>query len=207
MLKRIWLILILGTVFNSSAYAEIRYTEDSSPPALGWESALKFFSRSPASSNSTSSGSIGDYGDSAFFLDQTMFVNNTYVSEGQPAPKWGLNAGYEWDQSWYGTGIYVNYVNYSLAEKFSVTSGFYYPRLESGFPLYVRANIGLGYYTDDIENKGATFDYNAGLGLRFFSTSGSWLFNLEVGSRNYTRLLKSQSAESIIVGSGLAITF
>lgn len=188
----------------SSARAEVRYTEDSRPPALGWESALKFFSRDPASSSSSSAS--GDYGDSAFFLDQTMFVNTTYVSEGQPSPKWGLNAGYEWDHSWYGTGVYVNYVNYRLAEKFSVTSGFYYPRLESGFPLYVRANIGFGYYTNDIDNKGATFDYNAGLGLRFFS-SGDWLFNLEVGSRNYTRLLKSQSAESIIVSSGLAITF
>lgn len=210
MFRRLGLTLILSAFLYLPAGAEIRYTEEAPPPATGWESALKFFSRSPSSASVSTSGGTEGIGDSAFFLDQSFYVNNKYLSDNLPNPRFGFNVGYEWDQSWYGSGIYINYVTFEKnnlqAEKFSVTGGFYYPRIETGFPLYARANVGLGYYTNDIDNKGMTFDYNAGLGIRFFSSS-SWLFNLEVGSRNYTRLLKSESAQSIIIGSGLAFTF
>lgn len=208
MVRRIWLAVLIGFVFNQPALAENRYSEEVAPPSVGWESALKFFTRGPASNSVATSPGSGAPGDSAFFLDQNFFVNSKYLSDGVERPKFGFNGGYEWDQSWYGTGIYLNYVAFNkMAEKFSVTTGFYYPRIESGFPLYVRANVGLGYYnTDDEDQKGATVDYNAGLGIRFF-TSSNWVFNLELGSRNHTRLLKSASAQSIIVGSGLAITF
>lgn len=197
-----WGLLFLSAFFLSPlCLAETKYTETIAPPSVGWESALKFFSRSPSSTPNSSY-----YGDSAFQLDQSFFVNNQYVSEGLSSPRWGINLGYEWDQSWYGSGIYLNYVDFQQALKYSVTGGFYYPRLESGFPLYIRAHIGLGYYSNDFETKGVTFDYNAGLGLRFFS-GNNWLFNLEVGSRNHTLILNSESAESIVVGSGVAITF
>lgn len=211
MTRWFWLTLILSAFWTHPALAEVRYNENAPPPATGWESALKFFSRTPASGSvSASSGSTGDIGDSAFFLDQSFYVSNKYLSDDVAKPRFGFNAGYEWDQSWYGSGIYLNYVTFEeaseRAEKFSVAGGFYYPRIESGFPLYARANIGLGYYTNDLDNKGMTIDYNAGLGIRFYSST-SWLFNLEIGSRNHTRLLKSESAQSIIVGSGLAFTF
>lgn len=211
MVQQLALTLILSVFFGASAHAEVRYAEDAPPPATGWESALKFFSRTPASGSvSAAASGSGDIGGSAFFLDQSFYVNNKYLSDGVPDPRFGFNAGYEWDQSWYGSGLYINYVTFekngAQAEKFSVAGGFYYPRIESGFPLYARANVGLGYFTNDLDNKGMTFDYNAGIGIRFYSSS-RWLFNLEVGSRNYTRLLKSESAQSIIVGSGLAFTF
>jgi hypothetical protein len=214
MLLRLWFICILSVVIAPRALAiqlpseETRYSEEDAPPATGWESAMKFFSRSPSSSVATSSGGHTEPGDSALFFDQNFFMNSKYLSDGVERPKFGFNAGYEWDQSVFGSGIYVNYVSFSKeAEKFSVTGGFYYPRIETGFPLYLRANIGLGQYnTEDADQKGATFDYNASLGLRFF-TDKAWMFNLEIGSRNHTRLLKSASAQSIVVGSGLAITF
>lgn len=216
MLLRLWFICILSTFIASQAIAtttplpgeETRYSEETTPPAVGWESAMKFFSRKPSSSVSTSSEGPTELGDSAFFFDQNFFVNSKYLSDGVERPKFGFNAGYEWDQSIFGSGIYLNYVSFNkIAEKFSVTGGFYYPRIETGFPLYLRANIGLGHYnTEDADQKGATFDYNASLGLRFF-TDKAWMFNLEIGSRNHTRLLKSASAQSIVVGSGMAITF
>lgn len=215
MFKRIWISCILSSVLALPTLAmelpreETRYSEESAPPPVGWESAMKFFGRSPSSnSTSYSVGGSSAPGDSAFFLDQNFFVNSKYLSDGVERPRFGFNAGYEWDQSWYGTGLYINYVSFNkMAEKFSVTGGFYYPRIESGFPLYVRGNVGFGQYnTEDSEQKGATFDYNASLGLRFF-TDKAWMFNLEIGSRNHTRLLKSASAQSIVVGSGLAITF
>ncbi len=206
------LTLILGLFLSWDARgSEIRYTEEAPPPATGWESALKFFSRTPSSNSvSTGYGGSAEVGDSAFFLDQSFYVSNKYLSDGVPSPRFGFNAGYEWDGDTFGNGIYLNYVTFEKnnlqAEKFSVSGGFYFPRIETGFPLYARANVGLGYFTNDIDNRGMTFDYNAGVGIRFFSSS-AWVFNLEIGSRNHTRLLKSESAQSIIVGSGLAFTF
>lgn len=203
MIKTIWLIFLLGCVYSGLAKAEDRYTEDTPPSGLGWESALKFFNKNSTSAENTSNST---YSDSAFFFDQTFFVNTKYASEGLSSPRWGLNIGYEWDQSWYGNGLYLNYVHFNDAEKYSMTGGFYFPSLSSGFPVYIRTHLGLGYYSSDVAGGNATFDYNAALGLRFFS-SNNWLFNLEVGSRNQMRIFKSESLESIIVGSGLAVTF
>jgi len=188
----------------SNAYAETRYDESSPPPSVGWESALKFFTPKGASS-STETSHTGS-GESAFQLGQNYFIRNQYVSPGVTDPQWGLNLGYEWDQSWYGSSIFLNYVDFEMAQKFSVTGGFYFPSMKSGFPLYFRAHLGLGHYNDDLESRGITFDYNASLGFRFYTTH-QWLFTIEVGSRNHSVILKSASAESIVLGSGMAITF
>jgi hypothetical protein len=185
--------------------AEDRFTEDSPPPTTGWQSAMKFFSKTSYSEASAPDNSI-EYGGSAFLLDHVLFVDNKDLAPDVRPPKWGISAGYEWDKSWYGTGIYMQYSNYKLAEKYSVTGGFYFPRIETGFPLYIRAHVGLGYISDVQGDSGMTLDYNASLGLRLFASS-RWLFNLELGSKNYTRILKSETVESIVVASGLAITF
>lgn len=199
-----WVFYLFCTSLASSwSYADIKYSETTPPPSVGWESALKFFT--PAASSS-SSPSPGGNGDSAFHLGQNFFVSNQYVSPSIPDPRWGLNLGYEWDKSWYGSGVYLNYVDFEQAQKYSVTGGFYFPSLKSEFPLYLRAHVGLGHYNSDFGTRGVTFDYNASLGFRFFTTH-NWLFNIEVGSRNHSVLLKSESAESIVVGSGMAITF
>lgn len=198
------LTLFCISLISSQSFAENRYNESSPPPSVGWESALKFFT--PNGTNSSSAPSSTGSGDSAFQLGQNYFINNQYVSQGVPDPRWGLNLGYEWDQSWYGSGIYLNYVDFEQAQKYSVTGGFYFPSLQSGFPLYFKAHIGLGHYSNDFDSRGMTFDYNASLGFRFYTTH-NWLFNIEVGSRNHSVVLKSESAESIVLGSGMAITF
>ncbi|MCB9072399.1 MAG: hypothetical protein H6623_02165 [Bdellovibrionaceae bacterium] len=198
-------MFIVTSLFIEGVHAEERFTEDAPPPGIGYESAMKFFTKT-GQTEAKISEDEGARGNSAFLLDHNLFVRNVSAQSNAVAPKWGLSAGYEWDLSWLGSGVYLQYANFTQAEKYTVTGGFYFPRLETGIPVYIRAHIGLGYLSETQGTSGATFDYNASLGLRYFA-SNRWIFNLELGSRNYSRILKSESVKSIIVASGMAITF
>lgn len=188
---------------------EEKYSPDQPPPDTGWKSALKFFSKDSSNSNSTrapSDDSDASY-DQYLSLDNTFFLNNERSSDLEPPGQWGLNLGYVWDHnSWISQGIYVQYSDLQGDRRYSLLTGFILPGIESEFPIYLKANAGLGYFVGDFDSDTLTVDYSAAVGLRLFSQS-RFLFHLEFGSQNYHRLLKKSYTNSWVLSSGLAFIF
>lgn len=194
-------------MFFQTAFAEEPYTAETAPPATGWGSAVKYFQKDPDSSVSTSA-SNWDYASKKrmFFLDNVFFVSNRETQPLDTPGQWGLNLGFEWDESIFGEGVYVNYMDYEEESKFSFLYGFIYPRIQTRFPLYIKANAGLGYFTGAFNDETLAVDYNLLTGLRFF-TKHNVLLNLEFGSKNYTRIFRRSQLNSLVVSSGLAFVF
>lgn len=182
------------------------YSPQEGPPATGWGSALKYFKKGEDNSVSTSAKSSNSGKNHMFSLSNTVFVDNNAVHEKDTPGQWGLNLGIEWDDSVLGEGFYVNYDDYKKESKYSMAYGLFFPRLESRFPLYVKANLGLGYFTGDFNNDTLAVDYNLFSGIHFF-TRHNVLFNIEVGSKNYTRLFTRSQLNSFVLSSGLAVVF
>ncbi len=199
-----FLILVSLSVFSNGAE---RYQEQDEPPETGWKSALKFFQKEGETKTRTpdSDGGSASYS-KVIFLDNSVFFNNREGSDLDTDGVWGLRLGFEWDKSWYGHGIYVQHDDYDLHRKFALLGGFFFPSIESRIPIYLKANAGLGYFTGDFSNDTLTVDYNVYSGLRIFTRSGM-LFNLEVGSKNYSRMLTKSYMNSFVINSGLAFAF
>lgn len=195
--------------FSFASLDEEKYNPHQPPPETGWKSALKFFADDSTQSSKTrspSSDSDASY-DQFLSLDNTLFLNNERSSELEPKGRWGLNLGYAWDHtSWLSQGIYAQYSNLGLDQRYSLLTGLILPGIQSEFPLYIKAMAGLGYFRGDFEKDTLTIDYNAAVGLRLFSQN-RFLFHLEFGSQNYHRLLKKSYTNSWVLSSGLAFIF
>lgn len=188
---------------------EEKYSPGEPPPETGWKSALKFFSKD-SNTNSTSTTSPSDSDatyDQYLSLDNTLYFNSERSSQKESDGRWGLNLGYVWDHaSWLSQGIYAQYSNLGVEKRYSLMTGLILPGIETQFPLYLRADVGLGYFAGDFTNNTLSVDYAAALGLRFFP-SHRLLFHLEFGSQNYHRLLVKSYSNSWVLTSGLAFIF
>ncbi len=189
-----------------------RYQEEDGPPETGWQSALKFFQAEGSSKVRRPSTDEDDDGsdasfDQVIFLDNTIFFNNRTGSELDSKGVWGLRLGYEWDKSWWhGYGLYLQHDEYDLNRKFALLGGLIFPGIQSRVPIYLKANAGMGYFTGEFGSETLTVDYNLYSGVRIFTRSGM-LFNLEFGSKNYSRLLTRSYVNSFVISSGLAFAF
>jgi hypothetical protein len=85
-------------------------------------------------------------------------------------------------------------------------TGVILPGIEMQFPLYLKANVGLGYFRGDFDDETLTVDYSGAVGLRLFSQN-RFLFHVEFGSQNYHRLLRKSYTNSWVLSSGLAFIF
>jgi hypothetical protein len=183
------------------------YDPQEGPPATGWGSALKYFKKGGENSTSTSVNPSSGAGKNRMFsLNNAVFVNNKANQALDTPGQWGLNLGVEWDDVVIGQGFYINYDDYKQASKFSMAYGLFYPRIETHFPLYIKANLGLGYFKGDFNSDTLAFDYNFFSGVQFF-TRHNVLFNIEVGSKNYTRIFTRSQLNSFVLSSGLAVVF
>lgn len=200
--------LLLALLIGVSSAQEERYQPDQEPPETGWKSAVKYFLKDSSKRSPQSDDDAGykASGDRLLFLDSVAFLDNRLGTDRDTPGKWGLNLGFEWDKSWFGQGIYVQHTDYDLEKKFAVLGGLIFPTLASQFPLYLKANVGLGYFVGNFSNDTLTVDYNIHTGFRYFTRSG-FLFNIEMGSRNYSRLLTKSYMNSWVVSSGLAFLF
>jgi hypothetical protein len=184
---------------------EDKYSPDQAPPESGWKSAVKFFTKDGETSVKNDDTSDAS-NDSRLVLDNIIYVNNKLGSPTDIGGRWGLNFGYEWDSSWITQGVYLQYLDYRTVSQASLLTGWIFPNLESQFPLYLKANVGLGYFTGDINSDTLSADYNAFLGVRIF-TESRFLFNVEFGSKNYHRLFRKSYANSWVISSGLSVLF
>lgn len=201
--------LIFITLFSLANLNEEKYSPDTPPPETGWKSALKFFSEDTnrtTASRTSKADSDATY-DQYLSLDNTLFLNSETSTNEEPRGQWALNIGYAWDRaSWVSQALYLQYSDFDLARRYSLLTGFIFPGIEMEFPLYLKANAGLGYFIGDFNNSTLTIDYSAAVGLRLFSTN-QFLFQLEFGSQNYQRLLQKNYANSWVLSSGLAFIF
>jgi len=199
--------LLLVSLSGFSMGAE-KYQEQDEKPETGWKSALKFFQKDGQSkTREPQSDEVSDASnDRLIFLDNTVFFNSREGSDLDTRGIWGLRLGFEWDHSWFGHGIYLQHDDYDQHQKFALLGGFYFPSIESRIPVYLKANAGLGYFTGDFSSETLTIDYNVYTGVRIFTRRG-WLFDLELGSKNYSRMLTRSYANSFVVNSGLAFVF
>jgi hypothetical protein len=202
-----FLILVSLSWFSTGAE---KYQENDEPPETGWKSALKFFQKE-GTTKTRRPDSEEDDGSSAsysrvIFLDNTVFFNNREGSKLDTPGVWGLRLGFEWDRSWYGHGVYIQHDEFDLQRKFAVLGGFFFPSIESRLPVYLKGQAGVGYFTGDFGNETLTVDYNLYSGVRVFTRSGL-LFNIEVGSKNYSRLFTQSYMNSFVISSGLAFAF
>ncbi len=188
-----------------------RYTQDEPPPETGWKSAVKYFGKtgsvkSKAQQNEVSlEESDASYG-RVLFLDNLVYVDNRQGSSLDQPGQWAMKLGFEWDKDWFSKGFYIQHSDYDEERKFSLLGGLIFPSLASKFPVYLKANVGLGYFVGDFDNQTLAVEYNAQTGLRFFARNGM-LFNIEVGTVNYTRLLTHSYLNSVTLSSGLAYRF
>ncbi|MBY0385313.1 hypothetical protein K2X05_09155 [bacterium] len=201
--------LIFIALFSLANLNEEKYGPDTPPPETGWKSALKFFSKD--TNRTTASRSDNEDSDATYdqylSLDNTLFLNSETSATTEPKGQWGLNLGYAWDRaSWVSQALYLQYSDFNQASRYSLLTGFIFPGIETEFPLYLKANAGLGYFVGDFNNSTLTIDYSAAVGLRLFSTH-QFLFQLEFGSQNYQRLLQKNYANSWVLSSGLAFIF
>lgn len=206
----VWIPLCMASVEPST---EDRYRESDGPPKTGWAEATKFFTKDHKSvSASVEDDDIDTGGNRLVFLNNAIFVNNNSRDNLGNQGRWGMTLGLEWDKEIFAQGFYIDYAYYqsknSLTDdkKFAVLGGLTFPRLETQFPLYLRGNLGLGYFTGDFSRSTLTVDYNLYTGFRIFTHSGM-LFSLELGSKNYTRLLQQSYLNSFVLNSGLAFVF
>ena len=195
-------------VISLQASAEETYTGSEAPPATGWSSALKYFKKSGSDNSSvtSTSGSGRSSKNRLVSLDNTVFIDNNAVQELDTPGQWGLNLSLEWDDEILGEGFYIKYGDYKTESKYSLLYGFFYPRLESRFPLYIKGQLGVGYFTGDFADTTLAVDYNLFSGVRFF-TRHNVLFNIEFGSQNYTRIFRRSQLNSFVLSSGLAFVF
>jgi len=197
---------------GANSFASEKYTGDEAPPETGWKSAVKYFGKNGSVKTRTRQAEVtvedSDASSSSrvLFLDNIVFVNNRVGSSLDEGGQWGLKLGYEWDDDWYAKGFYIQHSDYDLERKFSVLGGLVFPSLASRFPLYLKANVGLGYFVGDFDSETLAVEYNAHTGVRFFARNGM-LFNIEIGSANYTRLLTHSYLNSLVMSSGLAFRF
>lgn len=200
-------------VFGAVESENERYNEADGPPSTGWEQATKFFTRDRKSvSARVGDSDIDTGGNRLIFIDNVTFVNNSSNDKHGNEGQWGLSAGLEWDREYVAQGFYIDYSRFDSKknekddQKFTVLTGLIFPRLETQFPLYLRGALGLGYFTGDFANDTLTVDYNLYTGFRVFTHSGM-LFNIEMGSKNYTRIFQSSYLNSFVLNSGLAFVF
>jgi hypothetical protein len=194
---------------SAASLNEEKYSPNNPPPQTGWESALKFFKND--ANNSTRAPTSSVYSDASYdqylSLDNTIVLNSELSSSLEPEGRWGLNLGYVWDHSrWLSQGIYLQYFDHQIEKKYSLMTGIIFPGIETQFPIYLKANAGLGYFRGDFDNDTLTVDYSAAVGLRLFSQN-RFLFHLEFGSQNYHRLLRKSYTNSWVLSSGLAFIF
>lgn len=205
------IVKVILTLFISFTFAEEKYQPDDEPPDTGYRSAVKYFTKKkPVKVNENSyEVDLSDAEDDMLLsLDTEFFLNNrpsdeSLVNDGE----WGLNLGLFWDETYFSHGVQVDYLTYGEDEKkISLLGGLIYPRIQTRFPLYIKGHLGLGYFTgDSFGRETLSIDYNLYTGVRFFS--GSMLFNIEVGSKNYTKLLRSAYLNSFVLSSGMSIVF
>lgn len=203
----LYLKMLLLLVIPLQVSAQEAYKEDDAPPATGWGSALKYFKKNGDNSSVTSAEDLGRSPKNRIIsLDNTVFVDNNAVRELDTPGQWGLNLSLEWDDVILGEGFYIKYADYKEETKFSLLYGFFYPRIESRFPLYIKGQLGAGYFTGAFADTTLAVDYNLFSGVRFF-TKRNILFNIEFGSQNYTRIFRRSQLNSFVLSSGLAFAF
>jgi hypothetical protein len=194
---------------SAASLNEEKYSPDNPPPDTGWKSALKFFNN--GSNNSTRAPASDTNSDASYdqflSLDNTIVLNSELSSSLETEGRWGLNLGYAWDHSrWLSQGIYLQYFDHQIEKKYSLMTGVILPGIEMQFPLYLKANVGLGYFRGDFDDETLTVDYSGAVGLRLFSQN-RFLFHVEFGSQNYHRLLRKSYTNSWVLSSGLAFIF
>lgn len=196
-------IIVLTVCLAHRSLAEEKYTQGGPSPATGYKSAVKYFTGKSRKSASRRT----PQGNKSFSFESYAYVDNdasqvNRVSDGD----WGGQLGLYWDQQWMSRGLNVEYANYGDDNKLAVLAGLVFPRMRSSFPLYVKGSLGLGYFVgQDVARETLTFDYNIFTGFKY--SSGSWLFNVEVGSKNYTKLLENAYLNSVVLSSGISILF
>lgn len=208
-LKGLTIILLSASAGAQDVSEEEKYTEEHKPPTSGWQSAIKYFQKGSGNNTATleTGGEASDTSyDKAIFLDNIIFLHNRPSTAQDTDGRWGLNLGYEWDGDWMAKGVYLQYHDYEKEQKYSLLGGIVFPRMQSNWPVYLRLQAGLGYFTGAFDKATLSVDYNAYAGLRVYSKK-NFRLNVEVGSKNYTRIFTGSDLNSVAMSTGFAVAF